>query len=717
MLMNDTPFGDIPAQGKTDAESHSEWEEALHPAATAAPEMAMLLVSGRQPPSLAQANNNSFCHAIQSSPRHAHLCEPYCGQAFYQTLGADGATSYRCHAGLHCFAVKLKRQTGRQLAVIGGRAFTEGSDYYVLEKRVQEGDLRDLASAKLFSNIPFTTALELETASERVEAALNHDGDKTFSTHPPKAPLASTNGNGKAASIAPQEVFAVDGKQNALSDVPKLLLPPVMSLKKAAALVLKSLSEAHSIGSALLALYLDGSYVNIGATGEMATNAPLLDFNPKDTKFLRAAEQGKWVSIPKVLKNAPIGAPPGASVKTKTGVSSLASANLYPLTIGGEVRGVLVVADEEFGKAKQDVLAQFCREIVTPLEVLRLREELERRTRVTRHLQKFVEQVRGGTPDEAYKAILTHSTELVHSERGSLLLYDEVAEDLAVMAATGPRVEAMRSARVRLGDGVAGTVFQSGHPLIVTNLATCSDCAPAPLERSYKTASFISYPIIIGGTRVGVLNVTDKSNGEVYDELDLNLLQMITPQLALALDAAGWQQKATRFQLLSITDPLTDLLNRRYLEERLTEETERSKRHRYPMCFMMVDIDDFKIYNDLNGHQAGDLALEMTAQNLKSALRSADVAARYGGEEFSVLLPQTMLEEAHIIAERIRRRVERTLYPHGAGQPLGAVTVSIGISTFTPDTDSPASIINAADQALYTAKRLGKNRVEPHPLV
>jgi len=191
------------------------------------------------------------------------------------------------------------------------------------------------------------------------------------------------------------------------------------------------------------------------------------------------------------------------------------------------------------------------------------------------------------------------------------------------------------------------------------------------------------------------------------------LLRMITPQLVLALDSAGWQQKATRFQLLSITDPLTDLLNRRYLEERLGEEIERSKRSRIPMSFMMIDIDDFKIYNDRSGHQAGDLALEMTAQNLKSALRTADVAARYGGEEFCVLLPGTNIEEAYTVAQRIRRRVERTRYPHGAKQPLGCVSVSIGISTFTPDTASPVAMINAADQFLYTAKRLGKNRVEP----
>jgi diguanylate cyclase (GGDEF)-like protein len=270
----------------------------------------------------------------------------------------------------------------------------------------------------------------------------------------------------------------------------------------------------------------------------------------------------------------------------------------------------------------------------------------------------------------------------------------------------------LNEARVQLGEGVSGTVFQEGRPLVVGNLHA-SGVHPAPAERCYKTESFISYPITIAGRKVGVLNVTDKTEG-CYDEFHLSLLESIAPQMALALDRADWQEKAAQFQLMSITDPLTGLLNRRYLEERLMEELNRSRRYDYQMSFMMIDIDDFKHYNDRNLHQAGDLALEMTAQCLKSALRSADVASRYGGEEFCILLPQTSLSEAKIIAERIRRRVERTRYPHGKYQPLGALTVSIGISSLTPGLETPETIIRAADRALYLAKERGKNRVESY---
>ena len=232
------------------------------------------------------------------------------------------------------------------------------------------------------------------------------------------------------------------------------------------------------------------------------------------------------------------------------------------------------------------------------------------------------------------------------------------------------------------------------------------------LERNYKTKSFISYPISIGDRRIGLLNLTDKSSGLPFDDVDLSLLEIVGPQIAMALERSEWQERATQFQLMSITDPLTSLLNRRYLEERLTEELNRSKRYNYSMSCLMVDIDDFKHYNDRNGHQAGDVALKITAHSLKAVLRSADVACRYGGEEFCILLPQTTVTEAGVIAERMRQKVAETVYPHGKSQPMGHVSVSVGISTFAKHIDTAESVIAAADRALYNAKSLGKNRTE-----
>ena len=344
-------------------------------------------------------------------------------------------------------------------------------------------------------------------------------------------------------------------------------------------------------------------------------------------------------------------------------------------------------------------------------EIQRLRRELEYRVRFTNSLQHFLERISCTDPVKTYNSIVSNSKELLQSERASLMILDESANQLILKAASGLATDPDSVSAVRVGEGISGEVMHTGKPVMVTDLRMAGRKA-APAERRYKTNSFISYPIMIGGRKVGVLNVTDKTGGGAYDEVDLSLLEIIGPQVALALERAEWQERATEFQLMSITDSLTGLPNRRYLEERLAEELNRSKRYELPMSFLMIDIDDFKAYNDKNGHQAGDVALQITAHCLKGALRAADVASRYGGEEFCILLPQTAVAEAGVIADRIRQRVSTTEFPHGKAQPLGQVTISIGVSTFTKNIDSSENIIAAADRALYQAKSMGKDRIE-----
>ena len=344
-------------------------------------------------------------------------------------------------------------------------------------------------------------------------------------------------------------------------------------------------------------------------------------------------------------------------------------------------------------------------------EIQRLRRELEYRARFTNSLQHFLERISCTDPVKTYNSIVNNSKELLQSERASLMIFDQTANELILKAASGLATDPDSVSAVRVGEGVSGEVIDTGKPVMVTDLRVAGRKA-APPERRYKTNSFISYPIMIGGRKVGVVNVTDKSGGGTYNEVDLSLLEIIGPQVALALERAEWQERATEFQLMSITDSLTGLPNRRYLEERLAEELNRSKRYDYPMSFLMIDIDDFKAYNDKNGHQAGDVALQITAHCLKGALRSVDIASRYGGEEFCILLPQTGMVEAGAIADRIRHRVSTTEFPHGKAQPLGHVTISVGVSTFLKNIDTSENIIAAADRALYQAKSKGKDRIE-----
>lgn len=344
-------------------------------------------------------------------------------------------------------------------------------------------------------------------------------------------------------------------------------------------------------------------------------------------------------------------------------------------------------------------------------EVERLRGELEHRSSLAESLQRFQERIIATAPAKTYSAILQHARELLDANRASLWVLDENGNDLRLKASFGLAEPEAAVGPIRMGEGISGKVLEAARALLVANVDESGE-TPAPPKRNYKTKSFISYPLRMGAQKIGVLNVADQADGQPFDAVDLSLLDIIAPQIAVAVERAKLQERATQFQLMSITDPLTGLLNRRYLEERLADELNRSQRYNYATSCLMIDIDDFKTYNDKNGHQAGDEALKITAHALKVALRSADVACRYGGEEFCILLPQTTLTEAGVIAERMRQRVAELGYPFGKSQPSGKVSISIGISTFTKHVDTAEKIIAAADRALYNAKARGKNRIE-----
>lgn len=528
----------------------------------------LLLVDGRQPPAIAVSNNNSICHAFQSSSEHVHLCDPYCGDAHRRALSAGSVVHYKCHAGLECFTMPVEMAGEPNLAVIGGRAFVSGADYRLLADRFREGELNELLDRAPFENVIFSEPQRLTQLSLRVEKAA-----KDFSTSRAMEPIESSS--------------------------------------------------------------------------ESKTERP---------------------SQPETRLVAPV-------TQTRD--------DLFPVETQPDLQG----------------------------EVDRLRDELQHRADLAESLKHFLERISSNEPEQTYVAILTHAKSLLRAERASLMVLDEDANELVLKAAIGLSVPRAEVARARLGEGIAGQVVESGQPLVVANAASIGVFVTHE-KRNYKTGSFISYPISMRGRKIGVLNLTDKTSGEAFDDVDLSLLELVGPQIAIALERAEWQDRATQFQLMSITDPLTGLLNRRYLEERLTEELNRSLRYNYSMSCLMIDIDDFKKYNDLNGHQAGDAALKITAHCLKAALRSADVACRYGGEEFCILLPQTSLTEAGVIAERMRQRVAETVFPYGKSQPLGVVSISVGISTFARDIDTAEKVIATADRALYSAKHRGKNRVE-----
>lgn len=167
----------------------------------------------------------------------------------------------------------------------------------------------------------------------------------------------------------------------------------------------------------------------------------------------------------------------------------------------------------------------------------------------------------------------------------------------------------------------------------------------------------------------------------------------------------------SRIQILSVTDYLTGIYNRRYLFDKLAEELNRSSRYQRKLSLLMLDIDHFKNYNDNHGHQQGDYLLKELAQLLTRSIRQPDFVARYGGEEFVVVAPETDKEQGVKLAEKIKMAIEEYPFKMKESQPNGRITVSVGVVEFPEGGSNADELVGKADVALYLAKDMGRNKV------
>lgn len=210
-----------------------------------------------------------------------------------------------------------------------------------------------------------------------------------------------------------------------------------------------------------------------------------------------------------------------------------------------------------------------------------------------------------------------------------------------------------------------------------------------------------------GDHLIGVL-VVASANYRELSPAESERLQVIANQSSLSLQNALLHEELER---LSVTDRLTELYNHGYFQQRLEEEVARADRFAHKLSLIMLDIDDFKVFNDTYGHPRGDSVLRAVSHIIRQNLRDMDIAARYGGEEFVVVLPETDTDGAYAVAERIRQGVEEHEFIGGDDIPPVQKTVSIGVATFPIHATTPAKLIEAADVAMYAAKGEGKNRV------
>lgn len=224
----------------------------------------------------------------------------------------------------------------------------------------------------------------------------------------------------------------------------------------------------------------------------------------------------------------------------------------------------------------------------------------------------------------------------------------------------------------------------------------------------WDTQDLLFVPLTAGDQLIGVLQVEEPKNGRVPRMEDVQALEIFVNQAVTAIQSARAYETTRQ---MSVRDSLTEAFNHRYFQETLYRELTRHERSGQPLALVMVDIDDFKRINDRFGHPVGDLVLRELVEEIHKSVREMDTVARYGGEEFAVILPETTPEKAFLVADRIRARVAGRLFvTPEISSPL-SVTISIGLASFPEDANSKRGLVEKADQALYQAKRIGKNCV------
>lgn len=307
-------------------------------------------------------------------------------------------------------------------------------------------------------------------------------------------------------------------------------------------------------------------------------------------------------------------------------------------------------------------------------------------------LQKIIEQVR----------------KLLNCSRASILLVDPEKQVLRFSIFSEPSEEKILChLAIPPGEGVAGTVWQTGTSRLVQYTDQNPEDPASMAHRvdtltAHRTVALMATPLNSRNRTIGVMEAVSNDPQRIFDDEDLSFFQQIASLAAIAIENSILYEQA-------IKDPLTGLFIRRYFEENLQAEMDRSRRYGRDLSVVLFDLDFFKRINDTHGHAIGDRVLRTVGRLLQENCRSSDIPCRFGGEEFIVLLPETDCDRAVVFAERFRRALEiETIETQNTSVQI---TVSGGISCACGEKIEAYELFRQADEALYRVKANGRNAV------
>ncbi|MFA4965060.1 MAG: diguanylate cyclase, partial [Thermoleophilia bacterium] len=304
---------------------------------------------------------------------------------------------------------------------------------------------------------------------------------------------------------------------------------------------------------------------------------------------------------------------------------------------------------------------------------------------------------------DVFRQITTMLKEIVDYDAMDIRLVDDGARELVCIYARDENAEKVERFRVPLGEGVSGWVVRHDEAQLVNDMLHDPRIVQVPGTAEDEPQASIVVPLRVRGKVTGVLCL-DRLSGRTFEAHELEPVKLFANLAAIAIENARSYKEMER---QAISDGLTGIHNYRHFQETLQAEVSRAERYGETFCLLMMDLDHFKAVNDTIGHQKGDDVLRAVSTVLRGCSRESDYLARYGGEEFVVILPNTELEEARSLAERVRASVA-DLDP---GHPDLHVTMSIGVAAFPESANDSDGVLGAADAALLRAKAQGRDRV------
>ena len=304
--------------------------------------------------------------------------------------------------------------------------------------------------------------------------------------------------------------------------------------------------------------------------------------------------------------------------------------------------------------------------------------------------------------DDLLHIILRSIKQVMEVDASFVMLVDPEKGDLFFSQTEGGS-QKIKEIRLQMGEGIAGHVAQTGEHMIVNDVTQSKFFAKRVDEiTKFTTRSILAVPLKIKGKVTGVLEALNKNDGTDFTAEDLLIFTSYANQIAVAIENA-------RLYHLAVYDGLTGIFDKSYFKIWAETEYARVSRYKTDLSLVMFDLDHFKNTNDTYGHRAGDYILSETAKTIKQFIRKADIFARFGGEEFILALPETNINQAYLLAEKIRKIIQMHKFEF-EGKSI-AVTISLGVVSFDKTHEkSFERLLQDVDQAMYESKTSGRNR-------